>query len=386
MTSVQRLTLELIRFDVNNISVEKTLLDNVDDKLLAQVFEFSTEHDVGYIVASALHKLNLLSGEMQAEFFNEQLASVYRCERIKHETNCITELFEREKIKFILLKGAVMKELYPQPEMRMSCDLDVLVHYEDIDRAEELLKTVLSFSYDTKGSHDIGLISPSGLKVELHFTLLERDYKQKELLDKVWEYSVPIKEDSSQHVLENEFFIFYHISHISKHFLTGGCGIRHFLDLWFIDNKMDFDVNKLRKLLEEAHLLKFSDVVFDVSRLWFSNDLSCTLPVGVEEYIFGGAFGTTENSVIHEKTRTNDSKIKIFLRNVFPSCKTLRILYPKFGRYTILLPFLCVARWCRIIFKDRLKKQAKRIRAIATVSDEKQEKLKELMKNIGLGD
>ena len=387
MTNAQKLTLELIRYELNNIEVDNDLICALDDELLKEIFDIATAHDVGYMVASALHKLNLLSGEAQAGFFREQLASVYRYERIKYDTDCIVQLFENERIDFILLKGAVIRELYPKPEMRMSCDLDILVPADVIERAGELLKTKLSFSYVSRCGHEINWISPSGLKVELHFTLLERDYKLREILDNAWDYAKPIIAEAHRHIFTNEFFVFYHISHISKHLLHGGCGIRQFLDLWFISEKLTYDKDALNVLLEKANLVKFADVAFDISKAWFSDESSINLPDGIETYILdGGSYGNLENSIAVEGNDSGDSKIKIFIKRVFASPKTIRYLYPMAEKHPVLIPYYSVARWCRIIFKDRMKKQSKMIKAIANTSKEKQEYVNDIMKKIGLSE
>ncbi len=386
MTTAQKLILQLIRYEINNKPVDASLISQVNEDVLDEIFRCSSEHDVGYIVGSALHKLGLLSGELQTAFFNEQLASMYRYERIKYESECIAKLFEEEDIKFVFLKGTVIRNLYPKPEMRMSCDVDILVLPEDIDRAGEVLKTKLSFAFDSRCGHEINWLSPSGLKVELHFTLLEREYKIKELLDKVWEYAKPIQDGSSQHILSNEFFVYYHISHISKHFLNGGCGIRQFLDLWFIKNNLSYDNKVLDDMLETSKLDKFADVVFDVANVWFSDNYEAKLPDGTEEYILNGAFGSTENHVIMEKNKNNKSRLHMVLKLVFASGETIKNLYPQAMKHPVLIPYYSVARWCRIIFKDRMKKQAGMIKAINAISDDKQNNIKSFMKEIGLGE
>ena len=378
MTNAQKLTLQLIRYELNETPVDNSLIANVDDALLQEIFRISSQHDVGYMVGSALHKLNLLTPEAQEGFFTEQLASMYRYERIKYETDCIVELFENEGIDFIL---------YPKPEMRMSCDLDILVHSEDADRAGEALKEKLSFSFESKCGHEINWLSPSGLKAEIHFTLLERDYKQRYILDDVWNYAKPIDIEKHQHVLTNEFFIFYHISHISKHLLHGGCGIRQFLDLLLINEKLSCDKEVLDDMLETAGLSEFSKVASDISKVWFSGETPVKLPDGIEEYIMdGGSYGNFENNIAIDKSERGKSKFKIILERVFASRQTIKNLYPKAEKYPVLIPYYEVVRWCRIIFKDRIKHQSKMIKAIVNTSDQKQAYVDELMKKIGLSE
>ena len=80
MTISQKLTIELIRYEISATPANPELLEAVNDEVLEAVYKFATEQDIAYIVGSALSKLNLLSGDAKTAFFNEQLASVYRYE------------------------------------------------------------------------------------------------------------------------------------------------------------------------------------------------------------------------------------------------------------------------------------------------------------------
>lgn len=47
----------------------------------------------------------------------------------------ICSIFDKIKIAYIPLKGAVIRPYYPYDSMRTSCDIDILIHEEDLELA-----------------------------------------------------------------------------------------------------------------------------------------------------------------------------------------------------------------------------------------------------------
>ena len=57
--------------------------------------------------------------------------ALYRYEQKKYVKEQIEKVLDRENIEHIFLKGATLCNYYPEPWMRTSCDIDVLVKRED---------------------------------------------------------------------------------------------------------------------------------------------------------------------------------------------------------------------------------------------------------------
>ncbi len=51
------------------------------------------------------------------------------------------------------------------------------------------------------------------------------------ILETVWEHASPVKEGEYCYRMTEEFFLFHQITHATYHFISGGCGIRPFIDL-----------------------------------------------------------------------------------------------------------------------------------------------------------
>ncbi len=384
MNLSQKLTIELIRYEVFGIDVDYALLSCVSEELVKEVYDLALKTDVGYIVASALSKLGLLSSEIKAAFFNEQLATVYRYEALKFDLESICRLFENDGIVHIPLKGSVIREYYPKPEMRTSCDIDVLIHKEDLKKARELLENELGFKYNDKCGHDISFWSPANIEIELHHTLFEHNFDEKNQLDKVWQYATPCEGFTYKHELDKAFFMFYHIVHMAKHVRSGGCGIRPFLDLAILEEKFGYDKDAFIELISQAGLEIFTNKIFDVAHMWFGTMEHDETSELMAEYVFGaGAYGSIENQVARNRSK-NKSKLKLIISRIFISRKELEIMYPTVKAHPILTPVFEVVRWGRIIFKDKGRKQMEIVKQTAKLDQNKIDNVSKLMDNLGL--
>ena len=85
----------------------------------------------------------------------------------------IAQLFEREKIRFAPFKGAYLANAcYPDPALRSRCDIDLLAHPEDFDRALKILEADgWRTPYDYQNNHHHPCMFKQKVVLELHFRL-----------------------------------------------------------------------------------------------------------------------------------------------------------------------------------------------------------------------
>ncbi len=384
MTNAQKLLLELIRYEFTGTPLSDEFSGEIGEDVLVCVYELSLSQGVSAIVGDALFKLGLLTDETKQMFFEEQLKNIYTVEQTMHELESVSNLFESEKISFIPLKGSVLRKYYPKPEMRESCDIDILIHEEDLEKARVVLEDKLNYEQRTKSPHDVGMFAPSETELELHHTLYTAEDERKKILDRVWEHTVLCKGYEYKCELEKEFFILYHLIHMIKHVINGGCGIRPFLDLYIIDTKFQYSKEELKKLTDEAGITKFSVEAFNTAHAWFGNGSWDDTTTLMSDYIFdAGIYGTFENQVAASLAH-NGTKFKNLAERIFMPYNKLKVIYPIIKKYPILTPWFEVQRWFRILFKDRMKHQLVIMKHNANITEEKQEKVTTLMENLGL--
>lgn len=398
MNGVAQTMFNCIKYEICGQN-DKIVLPEVSARFLIEVYKLSKAHDVAHLVGDALNKsgvfenlpADLDENERAAiskvkEKFDEQIfTAVYRYENINYELEQICKTLEEAKIPFIPLKGSVIRKYYPEPWMRTSCDIDILVREADLARAVEKLSEALKYEIGEKTSHDIKMYSVNGVHLELHFSLIESDVVSKAdiPLQLVWNYVQPIN-GTSRHAMNDEMFYYYHIAHMAKHFVHGGCGVRPFADLWLYNRVNTGNTDKRNKLLSDGGLLKFSEEAENLAATWFGNKEYNEITQEMENFILqGGVYGTLKQNLAMSQNKKG-GKFKHLLSKVFLSYKDMEVYYPSLKKCPILFPFYQVRRWCRILFCGGRKAAMNEIKVNKNITTEEQERAKKLLEELNL--
>lgn len=362
------------------------------------LFKLSKKHDIAPIVGNALNKcgafehlpVDIEESEREAiakikTKFDEQIfTAVYRYENINNELREIRRVLGEAKIPFIPLKGSVIRKYYPEPWQRTSCDIDVLVKEKDADKASKVLAERLQYKINEKGQHDVSLFSPSNIHVELHFKLMDIEFKQVSVLRDIWNGGEITPVSRYEYRMSKELFLLYHIYHMAKHFVHGGCGIKPFIDLWIIKNKISFDGGKAQKMLQESGLLAFYERSIDLMSVWFEGKPHNSVTQEMEDYILqGGVYGTLEQQLAMSQNKKG-GKFRYLLSKIFLSYEQMKVYYPSVKKCPILFPFYQVRRWFRILFCGGRKTAMNEIKLNQSLSEEKKQAAKNLIDELGL--
>ncbi len=397
MENVTKTVIDCIKYEICG-QKEKIVLPEISARFLIEVYKLSKAHDVAHLVGDALNKsgvfenlpADLDENERAAiskvkEKFDEQIfTAVYRYENINYELEQICKTLEEARIPFIPLKGSVIRKYYPEPWMRTSCDIDILVKEKDADNAAEYLQTQLQYGVDRKGQHDVSMFTASNVHVELHFKLLDSDFKQVKDLMGVWSGDEISLLSDSEYQMSKELFLLYHIYHMAKHFVHGGCGIKPFIDLWIIKNKVGFDEEKAQKMLQESGLLAFFERSTDLVNVWFEDKDHSEITQEMEDYILqGGVYGTLKQNLAMSQNKKG-GKFRHLMSRIFLSYKDMAVYYPSLKKCPILFPFYQVRRWCRILFCGGRKAAMNEIKVNKNITTEEQERAKKLLEELNL--
>ena len=317
---------------------------------LSELVEMAQRHDVVHLLALGLKQNALLTPE-DRDITKRILEAVYRYERLNYEYTQVCSALEAAQIPFIPLKGSVLRKYYPEAWMRTSCDIDVLVHGEDLNAAISCLTSHLQYVEKERTPHDVSLITPRGNCVELHFDLVEegRANNAINVLSSAWE-NVSLRENSGYwYEMTDAFFYFYHIAHMAKHFETGGCGIRPFIDLWLLDRIDEADRKERDKVLEEGGLLKFANTARKLSNVWFDAETVDELLMQTQNFILhGGVYGSTDNRVALQQKKKG-GQFGYLLSRVFIPYTKLKRYYPILEKHRWLTPVMQIRRWFMLL-------------------------------------
>lgn len=361
---------------------------NTVKNCLAPLYSLSARHDLAHLLGYALFEEGLADGsEAFAAFEKQHMLAVFRYEGFAYELARMSDALEQAEIPFIVLKGLVLRDLYPEPWMRTSCDIDVLVHPEHLAAAEAYLTEYLGYRRDGDGPHDVTLVSEGGVHIELHFALVEegRAGKSFDVLQTVWEHAAPKSGCRYASVLSDEMFYFYHVAHMAKHFAEGGCGVRSFLDLWFLE-QLPHDKTARDRLLARGGLFAFAETARKLCRVWFSGETGATdaFLSRVERFVlFGGVYGSKENYIaIHQKRKGGKAQY-VFARMFIPYGE-MKYLYPVLKKAPFLLPVFWVWRWISHLAQGGAKRSLRELETNRTLSAEERDATARMLQTLGL--
>ena len=361
---------------------EPITLDREDWK---NIYQLSKKHDLSHLIGYAIKEANIeVDEDVQGVFEQAMNTAAFRYVKINYDLEAMSNALEKAQVRFIPLKGSVIRKYYREPWLRTSCDIDILIAEADVERAKKVFAKELNYTYDSEWNYEISFHTPAKTHIELHRTLKDDDKKINQILSEVWERSFPAPDLCYRYEMSDEMYYFYHLVHMAKHFVNGGCGIRPFLDIWVLNHQCVFDQKKRYELLDEAGLLPFAQAAEQLSEVWFSNAPHDSLTESLESFILsGGIYGTQESRVVVQQSLTG-SKRSYILSRIFLPYEQLKITYPNLEKRKWLFPFYQVKRWFRLFRKGKLQSSLREVKTTSAVSTEQSNQTTELLKRLNL--
>lgn len=380
-----RILIEIIKSEICEYELPQNVISKLTKDVLNTIYAIAMKHDLAHFVAIALRKCGVLDENVVSQsIWKNVRVAMYRSETMQYELNQISELFEKERIAYIPLKGAVIRSYYPASWMRTSSDIDILVREGDLERAKSVLIKHLGYKVFKNNYHDIAMTSPGHTLLELHFKITENEKGMDQVLSRVWEYVYPIQEGSYRYVMTSEYLIFHTVAHMLYHFLHGGCGIRFLMDLWILQKHLEYDQNILDDYYDRCGILKFARHAEQLSKVWFEGKRHNELTMQMQQYIVdGGLFGSFESKIVAHRTKMKNRFLYLWTR-VFQPYDELKMVYPKLQNNPMLYPFYTVKRMMKIFNRDEAVRIRKELEVHNNMKQETVDALNSLFVQLGV--
>ncbi len=377
----------LLRAGVCGEAVDEEIIASLSGENLEKLYILAKKHDLVHLAGDALHKLGALGDDTVSQKFKQAaIQAVYRYARLNRAYQSICKVLEEAKIPFMPLKGSVLRDYYPEPWMRTSCDIDILLHQENVQPAIAVLTQVLQYRFEKQWFYEYSLFSPEGVHLELHSNTIEKveSGSCEEVLRQAWELSNAEEGCTYKHIMTGEMFYFYHIQHMSKHFTHGGCGIRPFLDIWVMNHRMQISPQKRQALLEKGELIKFSTAAEALAEAWFAGAKADGLSQQMGQLVItGGMYGNKANQAVIGGAQKG-SRVKYVLSRIFMPYDQLQYVYPVLQKNKWLYPFCQILRWLQMLFGGGVGTALREIKATATASAQEIATTEDMLKHLGL--
>ena len=380
MKNTNHILLSLLICAIRGEPTDAVILSLLSDEEIKEIYKLAKKHDLAHLIGVALENAEPRDKQRYKPFFSESVKAMYRYEWLKGEQNQIHELLEQNRIPYIPLKGSVIRALYIEPWHRTSCDIDILIPEDRLGEAVSAFETTLAYTRGKHSRHDISLTAPNGVHLELHFDIDEDCVDCSEL----WADAKPAVDGNCHYSLSSEMVVLTHLAHMAKHFIGGGCGLRPFLDLWLMREKLPYDRTKLERMLDEHGLAEFSRTMFGIVDVWFDGKKPTKVERMAEAYILpAGVYGDLGNKISVTRAE-GKSKFAYALERIFPPHSSLKIAYPVLNRHPWLLPICWVRRWVRLLRAGKLRQVKVEYDINRRLNTEALNNTGELLKQLGL--
>ena len=350
---------------------EKPDSDRITD--CDHIMEIAANHMLTAAAAYALKSAGITNERVEKSFFFSHRNTIL----YKQAWDEIAAHLDKAEIWYMPLKGALLKELYPNAVMREMSDYDVLI---DSLRAKDVKAIMEESGFSTedfgKSNHDIYYKSPV-LNFEIH-TQLFGFINNKE----IYEYYSDVKSKLIRvrgfeyHFSPEDCYI-YLISHEYKHFCNKGTGLRSLLDIYVYLKNTNLDMNYVKAETEKLSISEFEQSNRSLALNLFGEKALSDADQEMLDYILSsGAYGTVDNQV-ENYIRKNDKNIhgtlSYILTRLFIPMNDLKVFHPFVYNHRFLLPFLMIPRFFRAIFikREQIKQELISIRKFYSKKKEK---------------
>lgn len=324
-----------------------------DDLSFEKLFKLADFHSVANISFYAVEKLKKKpEPELMKKWAEIRDKAIYKDIIQQTEFENISAAFNKHKINFLPLKGIIIKKLYPQTDMRLMSDIDILIEKKFASEVKEIMLSLGYYAdHIEAGCHDIYMKKPV-MNVEIHRKLFDEDHPDlaQAFNEKAWDMSEQY-EDHQFRFKKSEFFV-YIISHTSKHFVIGGTGIRSFMDIWIYYNKYrdELDLSLFEKFFDKQTAKLCRDLLA-VAEIWFGDKKNDGSYDEIIKYVLGsGTYGIVSNSIANQ---IKGGKLKYLFHNLFPSYNKMLYTFPFLKKAPFLLPVCWIIRPFIKIFTKR---------------------------------
>ena len=266
------------------------------------------------------------------------------------------------------LKGSVIRKLFPAPEMREMCDLDILVRPEDIDRAHAvMLENGYDFIEVNTTSHDRDYQKLPYLNVEVHNYLLPKENDLFFYYADYWNQADYERDGMTCRMRWDDCYVFM-MAHAYKHFLNG-TGIRSVLDIYLMRSKLKdvLDCKHIYAELKTLGIHAFAERFERLADCWFAKE-KIEIPEDLHFYhtrvLESSTYG--DNNVLKSKAMQyivegkslRYAKRRLAISKVFPSYSIMKLKYPCLKYLPFLLPLFWVIRWFSNLIENPKKVSA----------------------------
>ncbi|MDD7391046.1 MAG: nucleotidyltransferase family protein [Lachnospiraceae bacterium] len=361
------------------------------DTSLSEIYDIARQQHLWPMVFKVIEPLPeyLLLPEMQRNEWLEK-SMVQIAHQINHNEalKTVCSNLSKQGIDYIILKGLTCREVYPDPDMRISSDEDILIRLQDCRKCDEILKQLGFISEEEKMlSKNKSLNKLSGVRelhyysdkwnllLEVHLNSVGMENERNQSLNKYFENafshtSVLHLDDAELTMLDPTWQLMHVFAHFFRHFCEVGAGIRQMMDVLLTAQKYQdvIDWPVFMKMLADVSAEQFFKGIIQAGERYLDiqirmlpeelRDDTINPDPMIEDMFAGGVYGCGESgqrgwshfvtAPVYKKQQRVTGIIKAVL---FPSPGRLKDRYGFLYEYPVLIPVFYVVRIFQLIWE-----------------------------------
>ena len=369
---MEKTNLEFLSLLKSSLKNEKYDGEKIDFEDLVYIYKMSEIHHVVPMIYNVAYNEDFFKecdANFQAMFKSSAFRYIFsQIQRTNHFLEVYKKLSEKN-IKILVFKGIIFRNMYNNPDDRISSDEDILIKKEDYEKVKEFFLSE-GFEFIDKGEECAYFSKSTGLCIEVSTSLFSHESKAyghlNKLFEDVFEKSIKINIDKIDILtLSHEQHLIYIVFHNMKHFLTGGFGIRQVADFskyietygeyinwekfWSDLKDLNYDTFALNLIEISLKYLGFNDdkitypdniTSFDElknSQKYYINSESLINDI-LDAGVFGASTMDRKHTALMTLDAVEDKKKSNRLKAVFPNINYLKDNYTYLQKCPILLP------------------------------------------------
>lgn len=323
------------------------------------IFKLAKKQDVENIVFLSIDQLennidsNLYSIWQEA-YYKRMKYSAFQDMALEE----LIEVFTKAGIDCMPLKGSVIKNYYPSPDLRCMGDIDFLVREQNRQVVRDIMHS-LGYIDDILDDGQVdGFKREKLVYVEIHYDFSDVNHAYHNLFTIDWDRLVPT---DTEHLFKQSFedLYFFNVGHYAKNMHNRGMGIRAIVDGYVLWNRLNEKQKQdLFDRFNKTELNEFHNKLLQIADIWFTDRTDDNSTGLLQEYLLSKpTFSSKKDEITMYAVydEADDSNFKYVMRKIFPSANELYERFHIKYRCFLFLPFLWVYRVLLQLFGNKEK-------------------------------
>lgn len=270
----------------------------------------------------------------------------------------LIEAFTKAGIDCMPLKGSVIKNYYPSPDLRSMGDIDFIVREQNRQVVRDIMHNI-GYEDDILDDGQVDAFKKGKLTyIEIHYDFSAENHVMHEIFTIDWDKLIPTE---TEHLYQMTFedLYFFNTGHYVKNMHNKGMGLRGVVDTFVLRNRLtDNQKQVLNERFAEVNIDEFNSKLVKIADIWFNEVKDGGSLDALQKYLLNkktyGDYKTETilNAVYSEQTSSNAKYLK---DKIFPSADDLYERFDIKRKCFLILPFLWIWRILLQLFGSKEK-------------------------------